>query len=132
MPPAWEPSGGLPALNDGNTTRDLLYNRLITQYNAQMFFSAGNDGPGVNTIGDPSVASNVVSVGAYVTKDTWLKNYGADAAKQEGLFVFSSRGPREDGGFKHDIVAPGSAISSVPGWQPGQPIAGTYALPPGS
>jgi subtilisin family serine protease len=123
--------GGLPALNDGNTTRDLLYNRLINQYKAQMFLSAGNDGPGVNTIGDPSVASDAMSVGAYVTKDTWLKNYGADAAKLEGLFVFSSRGPREDGGFKPDIVAPGSAISSVPGWQPGQPVAGTYNLPPG-
>jgi hypothetical protein len=123
--------GGLPALNDGNNTRAVLYNRLITQYKAQMFISAGNDGPGVNTLGDPAVATNVMALGAYVTKDTWLKNYGADAAKQDGLFVFSSRGPREDGGFKPNIVAPGSAISSVPGWQPGQPVAGTYALPPG-
>ena len=123
--------GGLPALNDGNNTRAVLYNRLIDQYKAQMFISAGNDGPGVNTIGDPSVASNVMSIGAYVTADTWLNNYGAVATKPDGLFVFSSRGPREDGGFKPDIVAPGSAISSVPGWQPGQPVAGTYALPPG-
>ena len=123
--------GGLPALNDGNNTRVVLYNRLITQYKAQMFLSAGNSGPGINTVGDPSVASNAMSVGAYVTADTWLNNYGAVAAKPEGLFVFSSRGPREDGGFKPDIVAPGSAISSVPGWQPGQPVAGTYALPPG-
>jgi hypothetical protein len=44
---------------------------------------------------------------------------------------FSSRGPREDGGFKPNIVAPGAAVSTVPGWQDGQPVAGTYALPPG-
>jgi Subtilase family/Bacterial pre-peptidase C-terminal domain len=123
--------GGLPALNDGNNTRAILYNRLITQYKAQMFFSAGNDGPGVNTLGDPAVATNAMAVGAYVTKDSWMANYGADAAKDEGLFVFSSRGPREDGGFKPNIVAPGSAVSSVPGWQPGQPVGGTYVLPPG-
>lgn len=123
--------GGLPALNDGNNTRAVIYNRLIDQYKAQMFISAGNDGPGINTVGDPSVATKVVSVGAYVTRDTWYYNYGAVATKPEGLFVFSSRGPREDGGFKPDIVAPGSAISGVPTWQDGQPVAGTYNLPPG-
>ena len=31
-----------------------------------MFISAGNSGPGVNTIGDPSVTTKVMSVGAYV------------------------------------------------------------------
>ena len=44
---------------------------------------------------------------------------------------FSSRGPGEDGGFKPKLVAPGSAISSTPQWQAGQPVAGTYTLPPG-
>ena len=123
--------GGLPALNDGNTTRAILYNRLIEQTAAQMFLSAGNSGPGLNTVGDPSVAGDVISVGAYVHSDTWLSNYGAVAAKTDGLFVFSSRGPREDGGFKPDIIAPGAAVSSIPAWQPGSPVPGTYALPPG-
>ena len=82
-----------------------------------MFISAGNSGPGLNTIGDPSVATKVMSVGAYVHKDTWLNNYGAVATKTDGMFVFSSRGPREDGGFKPNISAPGSAVSSIPAWQ---------------
>ena len=48
------------------------------------------------------------------------------------LLNFSSRGPREDGGFKPNITAPGSAISTAPTWQPGAPVpeAG-YTLPPG-
>ena len=123
--------GGLPALNDGNNTRAIIYNRLIDRSGAQMFISAGNSGPGVNTVGDPSVATNVMSVGAYVHKDTWLSNYGAVAAKTDGMFVFSSRGPREDGGLKPNIVAPGSAVSSIPAWQSpaGQCLA--YACPPG-
>ncbi|MEW2383231.1 S8 family serine peptidase [Micromonospora sp. NPDC047707] len=124
--------GGLPALNDGNNARAELYNNLITTYGVQMFISAGNSGPGVNTIGDPSASSNVVSVAASVSKDTWLANYGSVVKKKNALFNFSSRGPREDGGAKPNIAAPGSAISTTPVWQAGSPVAEAgYALPPG-
>jgi subtilase family protein/pre-peptidase len=109
--------GGLPALNDGNNARAVLYNNLIETYDVQMFISAGNDGPGMNTIGDPSVATLVMSVGAYITDDTYLADYGAQVYEQDNLHLFSSRGPREDGGFKPDVVAPGAAVSTIPMWQ---------------
>jgi hypothetical protein len=112
--------GGLPSLNDGNNARAILYNRLIDKWGAEMFISAGNSGPGVNTVGDPSVATKVMSVGAYWTKDSVFANYGNVVPGPEALHDFSSRGPREDGGFKPDIVAPGNATSGVPTWQPGQ------------
>jgi len=123
--------GGLPALNDGNNARAELYNRTIAEYNMQIFISAGNSGAGANTVGDPSVATDAISVGSYITKETWLSNYGSVTAQRENLHGFSSRGPREDGGFKPDIVAPGSAISTVPQWQVPGPVAGTYELPAG-
>ncbi len=123
--------GGLPALNDGNNARAELYNRTINEYNVQLFISAGNSGAGANTVGDPSVATDAVSVGSHITKETWLSNYGSKTAQKHSLHGFSSRGPREDGGFKPNIVAPGSAISTTPRWQPGGPIAGTYELPAG-
>jgi len=123
--------GGLPALNDGNNTRAILYNRLIEDNNVEMFISAGNSGPGENTIGDPAVATKVMAVGAYVHKDTWQRNYGSDSSYADNLHPFSSRGPAEDGALKPQIVAPGAAISAVPTWQNGQPVAGTYTLPPG-
>lgn len=110
--------GGLPALNDGNNARARLYDSLIDTYDVQMFISAGNSGPGMNTIGDPSVASKVMSVGAYITDDTYLADYGARLYEDDNLHYFSSRGPREDGGFKPTVVAPGAAISTVPLWQP--------------
>jgi subtilisin family serine protease len=124
--------GGLPALNDGSSARSVLYNNLIADYGVQMFISAGNSGPGVNTVGDPSTAGDVVSVAASVSKATWLANYGSEVRTSNNLFNFSSRGPREDGGFKPNIAAPGSAISTTPLWQPGSPVpqAG-YDLPPG-
>jgi len=123
--------GGLPALNDGNNTRAILYNRLIEDNNTEMFISAGNSGPGENTIGDPAVATKVMAVGAYIHKDTWQRNYGSDSSFLDNLHPFSSRGPAEDGALKPQIVAPGAAVSSVPTWQNGQPVAGTYTLPPG-
>jgi len=123
--------GGLPSLNDGNNARAELYDRLIRIYNVQMFISAGNSGPGLNTIGDPSVATTVMSVGAYITKATWQSNYGSDTTLVDNMHPFSSRGPREDGGFKPNIIAPGAAVSTTPLWQPGGPVLGTYTLPPG-
>ncbi|MCU7724021.1 S8 family serine peptidase [Actinoplanes sp. KI2] len=109
--------GGLPALNDANNARAVLYDKLINDYGVQLFISAGNSGPGVNTIGDPSVANDVVSVAASVSDDTWLANYGSVTRRPLQLFPFSSRGPREDGGFKPNISAPGSAISATPTWE---------------
>ncbi len=123
--------GGLPALNDGNNSRCVVYDRLIQQSNVQMFISAGNNGPGVNTVGDPSVCGKVVSVGAYITDATWQANYGSTAPSTDNLHPFSSRGPTEAGAMKPQIVAPGAAVSTTPMWQPGGPVAGTYGLPPG-
>jgi subtilisin family serine protease len=121
--------GGLPALNDGNTARAEVYNRLIEQFKVQMFFSAGNSGPGMNTIGDPSVATKVVSVGSYLSRATMQVDYGADTPFDDNLHYFTSNGPREDGGFKPEVVAPGAAISTTPMWQPGAGLP--YTLPPG-
>jgi len=124
--------GGLPALNDANNARALLYDRLIGDYGVQLFISAGNSGPGVNTVGDPGVVSDVVSVAAAVSKESWLANYGSVVKDKLAMFPFSSRGPREDGGFKPNITAPGSAISTIDSWLPGAPVAEAgYALPPG-
>jgi subtilisin family serine protease len=124
--------GGLPALNDGNNARATLYNRLISDFGVQLFISMGNDGPGVNTAGDPGVATDVVAAAAAVSQATWLANYGSVTRTPNQLFDFSSRGPREDGGFKPNIAAPGSAISTTPLWQAGGPVAEAgYALPPG-
>lgn len=124
--------GGLPALNDGNNARARLYDTLVNDEGVQLVISAGNSGPGINTIGDPSVATDVISVASSITKETWLANYGAEVTSALTLHNYSSRGPREDGGFKPNVMAPGSAISSVPTWQPGGPVpeAG-YSLPPG-
>lgn len=73
-------------------------------------FSAGNAGPGVQTIGSPAVAKNVLATGACQNDrpDFIIYAEGADA-----MADFSSRGPCEDGRIKPDVVAPGSWIASL-------------------
>jgi subtilisin family serine protease len=121
--------GGLPSLNDGNNARAILYNRLIDKWGAQIFLSAGNSGPGVNTIGDPAAATKAMAVGAYWTRESVLSNYGNNVEGAEALHDFSSRGPREDGGLKPEVVAPGNATSSVPTWQNQQCVAPIVCSP---
>ncbi|MFF4560770.1 S8 family serine peptidase [Streptomyces sp. NPDC001435] len=124
--------GGLPALNDGNNARAELYTRLIDTYGVQLVISAGNSGPGANTIGDPGLADKVISVGAGISRETWAANYGSAVEKKYALLPFSSRGPREDGGFTPTLVAPGASINSTQTWLPGSPVAESgYSLPAG-
>ncbi len=124
--------GASPELNDGQSARALVYNRLIDSSGVQLFISAGNSGAGTNTVGDPTAADKVVSVGADVSASTWWANYGSEVKDERGIFPFSSRGPREDGGFKPDLTAPGSAVSTTPDWLAPSYVPETgYKLPPG-
>jgi hypothetical protein len=124
--------GGLPPLNDGNNARAELYTRLIDTYGVQLVVSAGNDGPGTNTISDPALADKVISVAASVSKETWAADYGSGVTKKNDLLPFSARGPREDGGFTPTLTAPGAAVNSTQTWAPGSPVAEAgYQLPPG-
>ena len=124
--------GGLPALNDGNNARAELYTRLIDTYGVELVISAGNSGPGANTIGDPGLADKVISVGASISKETWASNYGSQVSKKYAMLPFSSRGPREDGGFTPTLTAPGASINTTQTWIPGGPVAEAgYSLPAG-
>jgi subtilisin family serine protease len=73
-------------------------------------FSAGNAGPGPQTIGSPAVAKNVIATGAAQNNRFDFFIY---ADGQEAMADFSSRGPCEDGRIKPDIVAPGTWIASL-------------------
>lgn len=73
-------------------------------------FSAGNAGPGSQTIGSPGVGKNVMAIGASQNDrlDFSLYKDGPDF-----IADFSSRGPCEDGRIKPDVVAPGTWIASL-------------------
>ena len=80
-------------------------------------FAAGNGGAGANTVGEPSTAKNVITVGAAENVNPFggadncgIGDTGADNAND--IISFSSRGPTSDGRKKPDIVAPGTHVSS--------------------
>jgi hypothetical protein len=73
-------------------------------------FSAGNAGPGEQTIGSPAVAKNVIATGASQNNRPDFLIY---ADGQDAMADFSSRGPCEDGRIKPDLVAPGTWIASL-------------------
>ena len=73
-------------------------------------FSAGNAGPGAQTIDSPAVAKNVIATGAAENNRFDFFIY---ADGQEAIADFSSRGPCEDGRIKPDLAAPGTWIASL-------------------
>lgn len=113
--------GGLSPFNDGYSSQDLLVNRLTQLYNTTFVISAGNSGPGRQTIGSPSVARLSLSVGAAAAKSLISKQYQWPASgpsekaaeNDDFMLFFSSRGPTAAGGFKPNVVAPGTELSSV-------------------
>ena len=74
---------------------------MLTQAGINVVFSAGNNGPGANTLNPYAVAPWVVSVGATDT--------------QGRLASFSSRGDFASALFHPTLVAPGTNVVSVRG-----------------
>jgi hypothetical protein len=68
----------------------------------QIFFAAGNSGPGTGSVGSPSTAKSAVSVGAT------LRGTSANQVAS-----FSSCGPTDDGRIKPEVTIPGSNIVSA-------------------
>ena len=80
--------------------------------------SAGNDGPGLSTIGFPGSAGRALSVGATLP-GSLLPPGPAGAPSADLLAYFSSRGGEVS---RPDLVTPGVAYSTVPRWNAGDEV----------
>ncbi len=116
-------------LKDGTSVITTIWDRLIDRYKRPIFISASNTGPGISTMSEIAFGTNVISTGAYIHKDTWLADEGLTADKDDYIANLSSRGPRQDGGFKPDIIAPSLGIYSSLASR--SPTKIPYELPPG-
>ncbi len=112
-PVVFNMSFGIGSEIEGQADMDLMLDDFLTENENLLFcISAGNEGPGISTVGLPTAASRVLSVGAMNTTRTARDLYGANVNK-DLIFVFSSRGGEIN---KPDIIAPGGASSTVPGF----------------
>ncbi len=105
--------------NIGKSTIDQYVDKVAREKGMLFSISAGNEGPGLLTIGTPAGASLAITNGAYVSSQTAKLNYGFVGMELDTIWFFSSVGPRLDGGLKPTLLAPGSALSSVPMWDKG-------------
>lgn len=72
-------------------------------------------GDNLKTIGIPGTAGQIITVGSYVTKNTWIDINGIQQFQGGNPIIgnissFSSIGPTRDGRLKPEITAPGEAI----------------------
>ena len=112
--------GGLSPFNDGFGVQETVVNRLTAVKNVLFVISAGNSGPGRQTIGSPSTARLSLSVGAAASKGMIQRQYQWDGSgattsdvNDDFMLFFTSRGPTAAGGYKPNIAAPGTELSSV-------------------
>ena len=104
--------------NLGKSVIDQYIDKVAKESGVLFSISAGNEGPGLLTIGTPAAADLAITNGAYVSAQTAKDNYGYASFEDNTVWYFSSVGPRLDGGLKPTLLAPGSALSSVPPWAP--------------
>lgn len=92
----------VPGSSNGKDAFSQICNRAVAN-GITVVVAAGNDGPIARTIGAPSAAVSVITVGA-----------GADL-NEKGFYLadFSGRGPTADGRIKPDLWAPGVAIKTT-------------------
>jgi|GEM_PF-187037 len=109
-------SFGINSVEEGEDAMGGWLNDLLAEHpTLYVCTSAGNEGPGLSSVGLPATAYSLISSGAYLSPATGADLYNARMA-QASLFNFSSRGGES---AKPDIVAPGSALSTVPGYVDG-------------
>lgn len=114
---------------EGAAAIDSLVDEFALKHPEVLFvISAGNDGPGISTVGFPGSAQYALSVcGLFPGTYASLFRPG-DGLPPDDVAGFSSRGGEV---AKPDLCAPGYAFSNVPQWNNGDEIqAGTsFAAP---
>ncbi len=119
MPLVIQMSYGVGSENEGTAEAEKLLDELLRDHPGVVAtVSAGNEGPGISTVGLPACMEECLAVAAVLNRDSAKDLYGADLSQNE-LFSFSSRGAEMD---KPDIACPGFALSTVPNYEKGRAV----------
>ncbi|HKT58814.1 MAG TPA: S8 family serine peptidase, partial [Gemmatimonadales bacterium] len=104
---------------EGQARIDGIVDSVLTAHpELVLTISAGNDGPGLSTIGFPGSAIRAISVGATLP-GSFLPTGPTGAPPPDRLAYFSSRGGEV---ARPDLVTPGVAYSTVPRWNAGDEV----------
>jgi len=120
-------SFGVPSVIEGHADIEKYIDRLILNHpNLFVCLSNGNEGPGLSSTGLPAASFRAISVGALLNIDIARNSFGS-LQKTNRMWNFSSRGGEVP---KPDIVAPGSAHSTVPNYASRTLSSGTSMASP--
>jgi len=120
-------SFGIGSELEGSSVMDVWLDSLLAANPAlTVCISAGNEGPGLSTVGLPGSADRIISSGATLPDDAARDLYGARITSPI-IWDFSSRGGEL---AKPDIVSPGTAVSTVPDFVSGDRYNGTSMSSP--
>ena len=120
-------SYGISSEREGRTDIDTLTDELLAKYPMLVVAtSAGNEGPGLSTIGTPAGAQLATAVAAMMPREVAETLFGS-GIKRDLIFSFSSRGGEV---AKPDLLAPGVASSTTPEFDEGDVKAGTSMAAP--
>jgi hypothetical protein len=116
-------SFGVGNEREGAARIDQMIDSVLTRHPDVVFtISAGNDGPGLSTMGFPGSATRALTIGAVYP----LVFAGpAPAGRTDPIADFSSRGGEL---AKPDLAAPGLAYSTVPKWNTGSEQKGGTSM----
>jgi len=106
-------SFGVESTLEGQSDIDKVVEDILRQ-NPYLVFctSAGNEGPGLSSVGTPAAAASAITVGSLLAPDT-ARDVMGFTFPEPVVTVSSSRGGELD---KPDVAAPGWATSTVPRW----------------
>ena len=108
---------------EGTAEIDRMIDSVLAAHPDVLFaISAGNDGPGVSTLGFPGSADRILSVGA--TFPRVFMSRDPDAAP-DPIAYFSSRGGEV---ARPDLLTPGVAFSTKPNWNRGHEVDGGTSM----
>lgn len=111
---------------EGRAVIDSIVNAFLVSHPGIVFtISAGNDGPGLSTMGFPASADLALSVGASYPGAFARPPQAGTPPASDVMGWWSSRGGEL---AKPDIVAPGVAFSSVPRWDTENEVKGGTSM----
>ncbi len=119
-------SFGVGNEREGAARLDQMLDSVLAAHPDVVFVtSAGNDGPGLSTVGFPGSARRAITVGG---TEPWVLSASAATGGRpasDALLYFSSRGGEVN---KPEVVVPGIAYSTVPRWDMGEEFKGGTSM----
>jgi tripeptidyl-peptidase-2 len=120
-------SFGIGSELEGTSAMDVWLDSLLeANPNLTVCVSAGNEGPGLSSVGLPGSADRVISSGAALPDDAARDLYTSRVTSPL-IWDFSSRGGEL---AKPDVISPGTAVSTVPDFVNGDRYNGTSMSSP--